>query len=166
MKRIIQLLLLGLSLIISGCSFSVDFTKPDMDNLNSNYETSTEEEDLRDESINEKGDYSSPELVALYLHTYGHLPSNYITKDEAYDLGWEPSDGNLWEVTDHRSIGGDRFYNREGQLPNVSGRIYYECDVNYKGGYRGAERLVYSNDGYIYYTKDHYETFTLLYGDE
>lgn len=64
------------------------------------------------------------------------------------------------------SIGGDRFGNREGCLPEVEGRVWYECDVNYAGGFRGAERLLYSNDGLIYYTNDHYESFTPIYGEE
>ncbi len=81
-------------------------------------------------------------------------------------MGWEPSKGNLWDVTDKKIIGGDVFGNREGLLPHKEGRKYLECDVNYKGGKRGAERIVYSNDGLIYYTKDHYKSFELLYGEE
>ena len=102
-------------------------------------------------------------MVAKYIHTYNKLPSNYITKKEASKLGWESDEGNLWEVTDKMSIGGDKFGNKEGLLPKKEGRIYYECDVNYEGGYRGAERIVFSNDGLIFYTDDHYESFTQLY---
>ena len=115
-------------------------------------------------SVAEEGQYSAPEEVALYLHLYGHLPSNYLTKDEARELGWDSREGNLWEVAPGMSIGGDRFGNREGLLPEAQGRRWYECDVNYQGGRRGAERLCYSNDGLIYYSEDHYESFTLLYG--
>ncbi|MGI6679077.1 MAG: ribonuclease domain-containing protein [Dehalobacterium sp.] len=107
-----------------------------------------------------EGSYSTPEEVAAYLHRYKQLPSNYLTKKEATALGWESQQGNLWEVADGMSIGGDAFGNREGRLPQAQGRKWYECDVNYQGGFRGAERLVYSNDGLIYYTKDHYQTFT------
>ena len=114
-------------------------------------------------ALAENGHYTSPEDVAAYLHVYQKLPSNFITKREAMDLGWESEQGNLWEVTDELSIGGDRFGNREGLLPPKSGRIYYECDVNYEGGFRGDERLVFSNDGLIFYTDDHYQTFTQLY---
>lgn len=64
------------------------------------------------------------------------------------------------------SIGGDRFGNREGLLPTAKGRKYYECDIDFDGTYRGAKRIVYSNDGLIYYTEDHYESFELLYGEE
>ncbi len=116
--------------------------------------------------LDEDGYYTSKEDVSLYIHTYKKLPKNFITKAKARDLGWEANEGNLWEVTDKKSIGGDRFGNREGLLPDKEGRHYYECDINYEGGYRGSERLVYSNDGLIYYTPDHYESFELLYGDE
>ena len=114
-------------------------------------------------SVTEKGTYTSPDEVALYISLYGKLPSNYIPKDDARALGWDSSKGNLWDVAPGKSIGGDRFGNYEGLLPKASGRKYYECDVNYGGGYRGAERIVFSNDGLVYYTSDHYETFTLMY---
>lgn len=119
--------------------------------------------DPQGNELEENGFYTTPEDVALFIHTYHRLPDNFITKGEAQELGWDNSRGNLWEVTDTLSIGGDRFGNREGLLPEASGRIWYECDVNYFGGYRGPERIVYSNDGLIYYTEDHYESFTKLY---
>lgn len=104
--------------------------------------------------------YTSRDEVALYLHTYDELPPNYITKSEAYDLGWEPSEQNLWEVTDRKSIGGDRFMNREKLLPD---NTYFEADIDYNGKGRNAKRLVYSKDGKIYYTDDHYASFKELY---
>jgi len=122
------------------------------------------EEDIG--KIEENGTYTTKEDVGLYIHTYDKLPNNFIKKRDATDLGWESSKGNLWDLTDKKSIGGDKFGNREKRLPIKDGRIYYECDINYKGAYRGAERIVYSNDGLVYYTGDHYETFILLYGDE
>ncbi len=115
------------------------------------------------EQVEEDGVYSTPELVAAYIHTFHKLPSNFITKKEAEQLGWVSSKGNLWDVTDEMSIGGDKFGNYEGLLPKKNGRQWYECDVNYYGGYRGDERIVYSDDGLIYYTDDHYESFTQLY---
>lgn len=115
------------------------------------------------ELVEEDGIYSTPDLVAAYIHTFNKLPSNYITKKEAAKLGWDSDKGNLWDVTDEMSIGGDRFGNYEKLLPNADGRTWYECDVNYSGGYRGSERIVYSNDGLIYYTDDHYKSFTQLY---
>jgi len=110
--------------------------------------------------------YDTPEEVAEYRYLYDELPPNFITKDEARDLGWDNSRGNLWDVAPGMSIGGDYFGNYEGQLPEEKGRRWTECDVNYDGGYRGPERIVFSNDGLIYYTADHYEHFTLLYGEE
>lgn len=114
-------------------------------------------------SLSENGSYTTPEDVAEYLYVYGHLPDNFITKNEARDLGWDSQDGNLDEVAPGMSIGGDSFGNREGLLPKADGRKYYECDVNYEGGYRGGERIVYSNDGLIFYTDDHYKSFEQLY---
>ena len=113
------------------------------------------------DDIDEYGTYSGAEDVAYYLHVYGHLPDNYITKDEAEDAGWVSTKGNLWDVAYGVSIGGDRFGNREGLLPK--GEKYYECDVNYSGGYRGEERLIFTEDGDVYYTDDHYESFEKLY---
>ncbi len=112
------------------------------------------------------GEYSTKDEVALYLHLYGRLPSNYITKQEARDLGWDSGEGNLWTVAPGKSIGGDYFGNREELLAKKKGRSYYECDINYAGGYRGGERIVFSDDGLIYYSADHYENFELLYDAE
>ena len=116
--------------------------------------------------ITEEGEYTSKDEVAEYIYLYGHLPPNYITKSEAQDLGWVASKGNLWKVAPGKSIGGDRFGNREGLLPTAKGRKYYECDIDFDGKYRNAKRIVFSNDGLIYYTEDHYESFELLYGEE
>lgn len=111
------------------------------------------------------GWYYAAEEVALYLVTYGELPSNFITKDEARDLGW--SGGSVEQYQEGAAIGGDKFGNREGILPKASGRQYYECDIDTNGeNSRGAKRIVFSNDGLIYYTEDHYESFILLYGEE
>lgn len=114
-------------------------------------------------TLDEHGTYTSKDEVALYLHTYRHLPENYMTKKEAQSLGWDNRKGNLWDVAPGKSIGGSHFGNYEGQLPEEKGRNYYECDLDYEGGYRGEKRLVYSNDGLIFYTEDHYETFEQLY---
>lgn len=119
--------------------------------------------DPSDEALEEDGYYTSKEDVAQYLHTYGHLPDNYITKNEAMDLGWDAGKGNLWQVTDRMSIGGDRFGNREGLLPDAPGRKWFECDIDYQGGYRNEKRIVFSSDGLIYYTGNHYESFEKLY---
>lgn len=113
--------------------------------------------------LDEHGAYTTKDEVALYLHTYGRLPDNYITKKEAQKLGWDSKKGNLTEIAPGKSIGGSHFGNYEGQLPEKDGRKYYECDLEYDGGYRGAQRLIYSNDGLIFYTEDHYKTFEQLY---
>ena len=116
-------------------------------------------------AIAEDGTYTTKEDVALYIHTYGKLPSNFITKNEAEALGW--SGGSLEQYAPGKCIGGSRFGNYEGLLPTKKGRTYTECDIDTLGKKsRGAKRIVFSNDGLIYYTDDHYETFTLLYGEE
>ena len=116
-------------------------------------------------AIDEDGVYTSKDDVALYLHTYGHLPSNFITKKEAEKLGW--SGGSLEPYAPGKCIGGSHFGNYEGILPEKDGRSYTECDIDTLGAdKRGAKRIVFSNDGLIYYTEDHYETFELLYGEE
>jgi guanyl-specific ribonuclease Sa len=140
--------LLLFALILFGCSSSQKNEAADNNALN---------------TLDEKGSYTSTEDVAEYLHIYGKLPSNYITKNEALKLGWNSDKGNLWDVTDKKSIGGDSFGNREGKLPKGDGRRWFECDVNYSGGFRGGERIVYSNDGLIFFTDDHYNTFKRLY---
>lgn len=118
------------------------------------------------DTLDEDGSYTTKEDVAEYIHTYGHLPSNFITKKEAKTLGWVNSEGNLDEVAPGMSIGGDYFGNYEGSLPEADDRDYYECDIDFDGTYRNAKRIVFSNDGLIYYTEDHYESFELLYGEE
>ncbi len=111
--------------------------------------------------VKEGKDYTLPQDVAAYIHIYEELPENFITKKEAQSLGWDNSKGNLWKVAKGKSIGGDYFGNYEGVLPTST--KYHECDVNYKGGYRQAERIVYGNNGKIYYSDDHYKTFTKIY---
>lgn len=114
-------------------------------------------------NVEENGNYTSKEEVALYIHTYGKLPVNYITKKQAEELGWDPEKGNLSDILPGMSIGGNVFGNYEGALPRTGGRRYFECDIDYEGGYRGAKRIVYSNDGLVFYTEDHYNTFEQIY---
>lgn len=117
------------------------------------------------ESLEENGSYDSLQDVALYLQTYGQLPDNYITKNEAEALGW--SGGSVERYAPGKAIGGDRFSNREGLLPKANGRTWTECDIDTLGeNSRGAKRLVFSNDGLIYYTDDHYESFERIYPEE
>lgn len=117
------------------------------------------------ELLDEHGTYSSKEDVALYIFQYGHLPDNYISKKDAEKLGW--TGGSLEPYAPGKCIGGSRFGNYEGLLPTASGRVYTECDIDTLGAKsRGAKRIVFSNDGLIYYTEDHYASFELLYGEE
>lgn len=170
---------------ISMSSYEYSEESYESESSGESYETETSEESLQDFTsqpdttyfvseaeiisgtdnsiILESGSYTTPEDVAEYIHTFGTLPHNFITKDDAIALGWDKSKGNLWEVAEGMSIGGDRFGNYEGLLPDSEGRIWTECDVNYQGGFRGAERIIFSNDGLIFYTNDHYQTFEQLY---
>lgn len=158
-------------------SSETELTSPSRSSTESEKETSEEpsestteateapSEDPTEAPIDENGTYTSKDDVALYIHTYGHLPSNFVTKSEARKKGWEG--GSLEDYFPGCNIGGDVFGNREGILPTRKGRTYYECDIDTNGKKsRGAKRIVFSNDGLIYYTDDHYETFTLLYGEE
>lgn len=113
-------------------------------------------------SISESGAYTDKVRVAAYINQFSKLPHNYITKGEAKKLGWQTK-GTLDKVAPGKSIGGDKFGNYEGVLPKKNGRVYRECDIDYVKGNRNAKRIVYSNDGLIYYTGDHYKTFTKLY---
>ena len=141
--------------ILAGCQATKIITPPETPNTNKTETTTVQVKKLQN--------YSTKDEVAAYIHEFKVLPPNFITKKEAETLGWDNSKGNLWEVTKKKSIGGDSFGNMEGLLPKASGRKYYECDINYNGGYREAERIIYSNDGLIYYTNDHYKTFKKLY---
>lgn len=164
MKKILSLLLaLALIISLSGCAQVLDslvtlppnteFTETDPTGLSTT------------PSLDPDGSYTTKEDVALYIHLYGELPPNFITKNEARKLGWKS--GSLENYAPGKCIGGDRFGNREGLLPTAPGRTYQECDIDTLGAAsRGAKRIVFSNDGLIYYTDDHYESFTLLYGEE
>ncbi len=122
-----------------------------------------EAEEPEEELLDQDGSYTTAEDVSLYLVIYGELPQNFITKKEAKALGWPG--GSLEPYAPGKCIGGDRFGNYEGLLPED--REYHECDIDTLGAEsRGAKRLVFSDDGLIYYTEDHYESFELLYGEE
>ncbi len=146
------ILVISLILSLAGCTIDVGSSKDSEDSGTISLES----------NISEDGSYNTFEEVAEYIHKYNKLPSNFITKKEAKTLGWEPGK-NLWDFAKGKSIGGDTFGNYEGILPDKKGRIWYECDVEYQGGKRGAKRIVFSNDGLIYGTSDHYKTFTQYY---
>lgn len=126
------------------------------ENLN---ESDSSESETFETQLVEGEFYSQPQDVVDYLDTFGELPLNYLTKEEAREMGWIASEGNLWDVAPDAVIGGDTFGNFEGLLPKAEGRRYFEADVNYDGGHRNAERLVFSNDDLYFYTDDHYESF-------
>jgi guanyl-specific ribonuclease Sa len=168
MKRLYRmftglLALMLMTMTISGCASQTEpsnGTTPTTVTVPSKETVPSKTEEAK---IREDGHYYTKNDVAEYIHLYGKLPENFITKNEAEDLGWVASKGNLWEVSDKLVIGGDKFGNREGLLPKASGRVWYECDVNYEGGFRGDDRIVFSNDGLIYFTSDHYASFKKLY---
>ena len=176
-KRIFSLMLICLVVLVTlaGCKNSANRAstsyKEDYLELSTGQEeetsglTSEQDFETSKPTLDPDGSYSSKEDVARYLVEYGELPNNFITKKEARRLGW--SGGSLERYAPGKCIGGDHFGNYEGNLPEVEGRSYYECDIDTLGAKsRGPKRIVYSDDGQIYYTEDHYETFTLLYGDD
>lgn len=158
------LLLLALLLSLTACGDAAQT----IDTVQQAAQTVQELADAQEEetpAIEEDGTYTTKEDVALYIHTYGHLPENFITKKQAQALGWEG--GSLEPYAPGKCIGGSRFGNYEGILPEKDGRTYTECDIDtLRAEKRGAKRIVFSNDGLIYYTEDHYETFELLYGED
>ena len=112
------------------------------------------------EGTEEPGPIIEPQRIADYIFEHGELPENFITKQEAKDLGWDSYVNYVSDVAPGMSIGGDYFGNYEGKLPRIRGRKYYECDCWYTGGKRNQYRIIYSNDGHVWYTEDHYNTFT------
>lgn len=93
------------------------------------------------------------------LKYHGALPDYYIEKSVAVRLGYSASSGNLSEVAPGKTLSRGIYKNSNGHLPSAYGRIWYEADINYSGGFRGTERILFSNDGLIFVTYDHYETF-------
>ncbi|MCX7204539.1 MAG: ribonuclease [Proteobacteria bacterium] len=98
------------------------------------------------------------ELVEILssLNQNGRLPAKFVTKREAQAAGWRPG-SSLWQSLPGKSIGGDRFGNRENRLQRGQ---YQEADLDYQGGKRGAKRIVFSKNGPRFITVDHYQTFT------
>ncbi|MDD7306454.1 MAG: ribonuclease domain-containing protein [Peptoniphilaceae bacterium] len=159
--RILEKLVLCLILMIS---FSA-CTRPSLDQSKLVSDQKSVEDGANvaieaEESIEEDKPYYKMEDVAAYIHLYNKLPKNYLSKKQAREKGWLSKENNLWLVTEKGVIGGDRFGNYEKTLPDSS---YKEADVNYEGGKRGKERLVYDEKGNIFYSKDHYKTFERIY---
>lgn len=172
MKKQLTAWLLALVMLFSLVGCGTDAPVQDETNLPQQEQQDvqnapSEDADMPDETaqIDEDGAYTTKDDVALYIHTYGHLPDNFITKKDAQTLGWPG--GSLEPYAPGKCIGGSRFGNYEGLLPEADGRTYTECDIDTLGAdSRGAKRIVFSNDGLIYYTEDHYKSFELLYGEE
>lgn len=172
MKKQLTAWLLALVMLFSLVGCGTDAPVQDETNLPQQEQQDvqnapSEDADMPDETaqIDEDGAYTTKDDVALYIHTYGHLPDNFITKKDAQALGWPG--GSFEPYAPGKCIGGSRFGNYEGLLPEADGRTYTECDIDTLGAdSRGAKRIVFSNDGLIYYTEDHYKSFELLYGEE
>lgn len=165
MKLTKRLLALVLTLLLVASAFACAAQLVPVPNAPDPVDLPVYEADDTPCPVSEDDEYWTKDDVALYIHLYGHLPKNYISKSKAQSLGWEG--GSLEPYAPGCSIGGGRFGNYEGLLPTKKGRTYTECDIDTRGKKsRGAKRIVFSNDGLIYYTDDHYESFTLLYGGE
>lgn len=165
MARKLHSLLLALLLALSlvGCGALGEVDGDELIESGQTGETSSHDPQTGADRIAEDGHYTTKEDVALYLWVYGHLPDNYMTKKEAQKLGWPG--GSLEPYAPGCCIGGDRFGNYEGILPD--GPAYFECDIATMGAKgRGAKRIVFSDDGLIYYTADHYESFTRIWFTE
>ena len=168
--RRLMALALALMLALAGLSFAAAEDWRDMlrglYGLSSDYEVEQDAVDSEEQTKVETEfelPVTDPQQIVNYLGIYGELPENFITKNEAKDLGWDSRYNYVGEVAPGKSIGGDRFGNYEGQLPSKKGRKWYECDANYRGKKRGAERVLFSSDGLYYYTNDHYQTFTQMF---
>lgn len=155
--------LLAVVILLLASFFGLDVDIPEAAEPAPSSQSIQETADRNAELLAPDGSFSTKDDVALYIHTYGCLPPNFITKEEARDLGWEG--GGLDDYAYGMCIGGDRFGNYEGLLPEEYD--YLECDIDTLGAEkRGAKRLVFSEDcQLIYYTEDHYESFELLYGE-
>lgn len=144
---------------------SDDYEVEDGSNQTEVYDYVSDEDDKQTE-VEFELPVTDPQQIVNYLYLYGELPENFITKKEAKALGWDSSYNYVGDVAPGKSIGGDRFFNIEGLLPEKKGRTWYECDANYRGKKRDAQRLLYSSDGLYYYTDDHYHTFTQMFPED
>ena len=148
-------LLLAVILLMSGCTASAS----GKNKKNKATPTPT----LVPEATVTPGPMDAAQELADYIFEHGELPENYIRKQEAERLGWDNRYNYVSDVAPGKSIGGDYFGNYERQLPVVKGRKYYEADCFYNGGKRNAFRIIFSNDGHVWYTEDHYNTFVELF---
>ncbi|MCS3531886.1 ribonuclease domain-containing protein [Chryseobacterium sp. JUb7] len=147
-------LLFGMSVMYVYNNFIAD-KKPETTGTRPKYRAP---EDSEDSSYKQSIDQLTEEKTVIdYVKQHHQLPACYLTKSEARKQGWNPSKGNLCEILPGKAIGGDKFSNREGTLPK--GSQYFEADVNYNCGNRNADRIVFTKNGDIYLTKNHYKSF-------
>ena len=165
-----------MALSISGCAVVVEGLSEGLAETETSKSTPSKETDIETEADNntaseeilsEENTASDEVLPEENTASDDMLPEDgtYTSKEDVEKLGWEG--GSLEPYAPGMCIGGSHFGNYEGLLPEKEGRTYTECDIDTLGAEkRGAKRIVFSNDGLIYYTEDHYESFELLYGEE
>ena len=155
-------------LLLTGCTASATETAKKRKTTATPVVTAVPEETPAPdpETTEEPGPLTEAQRIADYIFEYGELPDNFLTKKEAQALGWGSYERYVSDAAPGMSIGGDYFGNYERKLPVVKGRKYYEADCFYQGGPRNEYRIIYSNDGHVWYTDDHYNTFTELYPTE
>lgn len=94
-----------------------------------------------------------------HLKYNGRLPEYYISKTDAKKLGWKRNEKKLSDVAPSFMMYGGVYKNNNCHLPKKQNRIWYEADIDYSFGSRNSKRIVFSNDGLIFATYDHYKTF-------
>ena len=93
-----------------------------------------------------------------WIKQFDELPEYYITEAELLKLGWRRGKSPAKYAPGKMATMGI-YLNGNKHLPTAPGRIWYEADINYYSGKRNRHRLLWSNDGLIFVTYDHYETF-------
>ncbi len=93
-----------------------------------------------------------------YLIRYGKLPDYYIDINNLRELGWKDGKSPS-KYAPGKMLTRGRYFNDNKHLPDAPGRLWFECDINYYEGRRNQHRILYSNDGLMFVTYDHYETF-------
>ncbi|MGO2305669.1 MAG: ribonuclease domain-containing protein [Providencia sp.] len=154
-KRIISMILMAILIAIS-----LYFKGDDLhDKEQVERPISPPEQSIRNENAQEIDALTQQRNVVSYVQKHQKLPDFYVTKKDARLAGWDAKKGNLCEGLPGKAIGGDKFLNREKRLPISPNRQWFEADINYRCGHRGADRLMYSSDGMIFVTLDHYKSF-------
>lgn len=150
-KQIILTIVFGIIFFLGVFNFLTNL------NINPNIEGNQEKISQKVSETNIIDELTDERIIIDYVKKHRQLPGYYLTKSEAKKQGWNPSEANLCKVLPGKAIGGDHFGNREGKLPK--GQKYYEANVNYKCGKRNADRIIFTKQGEVWLTKDHYKTF-------